>query len=301
MRKLKILLTIFISVLLVIVCNDVSINQYQITKDYISYYPLWDHSNNRIFFWGYHESNPSLAGIWTVDNNGENPVLLFNTVSISPNGSLDSISLSEDNKLVFTFITPANQSGIYYIDIDNPEEFHFITDGNYAVVNGNLIDGDDNIAFSKIDGEYYSIYLTDLSQTEPQILLTGDMDFLYPYWSPDGSELVYVKSDNSDHSICRYNIASQQEETIYKNSNLLFLPKFSPDANWIAFIMQGIETGYFEVFKISVNGETLEQITEFPYPGMEVPGTSYYSFGEDSKQLILGLHSPPELWIVDRN
>lgn len=311
MKRIKIVsfMLIALSICLSIICtDDITDLQYHIAQEFNISSPTWHPSDDVIVFYGYIEEDYSQEGIWAIDGNGDNPRYIFDPSTIDPDayGGAAQLNWSDDEFIVFQSYDSEDKPLIYYIDYNNPSTATFIIEGRNPSIKGNLI-GNYNIAYSyrETDEDYYSIYLTDINTSEPIELLSGDYNLRYPDWSPNGDQLVFVRSGfpvQENYAICIYDLNTEETTTIYEfDSNFgITYPQYTSDENYIGFVMYSDETYKREVFKISTSGGTPQRMTTFPYdPMMEVTGVSQFSWSPDNDRLVFTLEGLHELWMLE--
>jgi hypothetical protein len=105
------------------------------------------------------------------------------------------------------------------------------------------------IVYSDFDGISYDLYTSRLDGTDPrQITFTQDLDEMFPSLSPDGTRLVYVKRFHREtiNSPITYTVSimdgngQNDGDLIEKTTSLLESTQWSPDANYISYVVGDI-------------------------------------------------------------
>lgn len=258
-------------------------------------YPVWSPLGDTIVFTG---RNGYGGDLWTINPEWENLSLLLNSEEVGEGVyALYPFDCSDDGYLLFTDDDLGN---IYYIPTAGGDH-KIICQGWGPTVKG-ILDGNYNIAYIiyVYGGEYNGIYLTDIHGSEPTLVVKMEGEFIRGVdWSPDGTMLVYSNEFSLlSYDLRVYDFTSQREKVIYETNLAIFFPRWSPDGEWIAFVMPYEGTGKGEVYIIPAEGGEPERLTYFPYgPGLEMPGVSSLSWSPDGKWIVYDLMWR-ELWKV---
>ncbi len=102
-----------------------------------------------------------------------------------------------------------------------------------------------------------AIYVADASSGLTERLTEVEVDALYPRWSPDGLQLVFICrfSLTTAGEICRLNVATRQVHQLTDNLNADGSPVWSPDGRLLAFVSDR-ERNYEIYIMDAESGET---------------------------------------------
>jgi hypothetical protein len=91
-------------------------------------------------------------------------------------------------------------------------------------------------------------------------ILEKDSQRMAPYFNPNNSyEFIYIKDENSNQTLIKYNLNTKIETVLLKNYRYLGQPKWGKNG-WIIFTGQD-----YQVHLINENGTQLKQVTNSNY------------------------------------
>ncbi|MFC2088281.1 TolB family protein [Calditrichota bacterium] len=199
-----------------------------------------------------------------------------------------------DEKIVFW----ADSSGYQDIFIMNPDTTELRNLTNTPGIEERLprISPDkQKILYTRKEQNVFRPYIMDIDGTN-----NNEVDFQSGYnistadWSPDGENLVIGSIDNNDCEIYTYNLNSGQTYQLTSNNYDDWVPKWSPEADWIAYYSN--ESGIYKIMFIRPDGTGKHQF--MANSGLE---ERYPEFSPDgSKLLFYGrTNSTWDLFVVD--
>jgi Tol biopolymer transport system component len=152
------------------------------------------------------------------------------------------------------------------------------------------------IAFLRANGTQRGIFAISVLGG-PERKLDAFTDDLYDdenslSWSADGQQLVYEMNDN----LRLLTVATGETHTIERppQCQAAYLPVFSPDGQWIAFIC-GSATGTDDLYRISSRGESPKNLHRF------VDGMTSIAWSGDGRRIVLARQDSGGLVEIDRS
>ena len=162
------------------------------------------------------------------------------------------------------------------------------------------------IAFSSERDGNSEIYVMNADGSNPTRLTFSDMADSFPYWSPDGSKILFQSSETEDSPAQLYvmNADGSDVKQITSDQYGHSSPSWSPDGKHIAFYSS--RDGSSNIYVIDADGGNEKQVTD-------MPGYSFLSptWSPDSKKIAAqggkrsekiktewGEASPFQIWIV---
>ncbi|MDE8650225.1 Tol-Pal system beta propeller repeat protein TolB [Novosphingobium album (ex Liu et al. 2023)] len=110
-------------------------------------------------------------------------------------------------------------------------------------------------------------------------LTSGQATALTPRYSPDYRKILYLSYLNGQPSIYVYDLASDTQQLITRNTNPTFAPRWSPDGKWILYSMA--TSGNTDIYRISsAGGGAAQRLTDTP--GIDIGG----SYSPDGGQIV---------------
>lgn len=121
-----------------------------------------------------------------------------------------------------------------------------------------------------------------------------------PFWSPDGSKIVYMSSKTMNYEIMVMNQDGTGKINVSDHPNHDSSPSWSPDGKNIAFL--SIRGGYLNLFVVNADGTGLRNITKHEEKGMQEFNATAdtvdelsYKFGTtwspDSKSIVFAMYN----------
>lgn len=157
------------------------------------------------------------------------------------------------------------------------------------------------IAFSSERDGNSEIYVMDADGSNQTRLTSNDVEDSFPYWSPDGSRILFQSSKTEDSPAQLYtmNPDGSDVKQLTKSSHRYSSPSWSPDGKSIAFHYAG------NVYVIDADGSNERQVTDLPGHSFLSPTWSPDSKkiaaegGDTSKKIQTqwGEASPMQIWI----
>ena len=96
--------------------------------------------------------------------------------------------------------------------------------------------------------------------TDLQLLTSGDGNYGFPSWSPDGSELVYRSFSHTTPGLCIINVETRETRLLIEGPHNF--PAWSPAGDRIAFTSN--QDGDYEIYSIRSDGSDLKCLTNTP-------------------------------------
>jgi TolB protein len=109
-------------------------------------------------------------------------------------------------------------------------------------------------------------------------LTSGQATALTPRYSPNYQQILYLSYLNGQPSIYVYDLATDTQKLIARNTNPTFAPRWSPDGRWILYSMA--TGGNTDIYKVSANGGSAQRLTDTP--GIDIGG----SFSPDGTRIV---------------
>jgi Tol biopolymer transport system component len=163
----------------------------------------------------------------------------------------------------------------------------------------------DSIIFSSNRGGSFDLWVVKEDGTGARQLTTHPLDELQPDISPDGSRIVFVRTEGisccGPHmDLYLSNIDGSGERPLLVDTSLDdYRPEWSPDGTRILFSRTAITSGGSgaggNLFVINADGSGLRQVTS------DAVGVNYSSWSPDGKRIVLvsSRDGRTRLWIVD--
>lgn len=83
-----------------------------------------------------------------------------------------------------------------------------------------------------------------------------------PTWTPDGASLIFSRTTTGSVQLYRYDLAQSNLAAITTNSSLLHgAPAVSPNGRWLAYTAYQPDTGFPQLYVISLAGGVAQQLT----------------------------------------
>jgi TolB protein len=135
------------------------------------------------------------------------------------------------------------------------------------------------------------IYVIDRDDAEPRQLTSGPLDG-DPQWSPDGKQIVFVRSINFFSALFMVDVVTGEERQLTDYTNDLE-PDWSPDGGRIVFTTS--RDGFQELYTMSPDGSDLHRLTEnenqndleaaFSPDGTQIAYMTNYSVGDGTGEI----------------
>lgn len=109
-------------------------------------------------------------------------------------------------------------------------------------------------------------------------LTSGQATALTPRYSPDYQRILYLSYLNGQPSIYVYDLATDTQKLIIRNTNPTFAPRWSPDGRWILYSMA--TSGNTDIYRISSSGGAAQRLTNTP--GINIGG----SYSPDGSKIV---------------
>ncbi|WP_423141646.1 Tol-Pal system beta propeller repeat protein TolB [Parablastomonas sp. CN1-191] len=111
-----------------------------------------------------------------------------------------------------------------------------------------------------------------------RFLTTGQTLALTPRYSPDYRSILYLSYFNGNPRIYIYDLATDTQRLLLKETNPLFAPRWSPDGKWVLYSMAS--GGNTEIYKMPAAGGSPLKLTDSP--GIDIGG----SFSPDGSRIV---------------
>jgi len=142
---------------------------------------------------------------------------------------------------------------IYIMNPDASEKTKLTNTPQMAKKYPRLSPNKQKIVYSREDQSVYRLFIMDVDGSN-----NYELDFLPGYnmasadWAPSGEQLVVPAKNNDDCEIYIFDLNSGSVTQLTNNTYDDWVPKWSPDGNWIAY--QSNETGVFKIILMHPDG-----------------------------------------------
>jgi TolB protein len=147
---------------------------------------------------------------------------------------------------------------------------------------------DSQIIYVKYSGpslEKHDLILYNISDKKSKTLKT-EGDICNPEFSPDGKQIVYCASSETDHHIYKMDINGNNNQLIVRNASS---PRWSSQGDKIAYLSSGKERSS-QIFVASANGRNQKQLTSTisprKWPGWATDGNCDPNWSPDGKKIV---------------
>lgn len=106
------------------------------------------------------------------------------------------------------------------------------------------------------------IAVLDVASGDVETLTSGDENFGYPSWSPDGRQLVYRAWRDQDSALLLIDLETRESRTLLTNFGRLNFPAWSPRGDRILFTSD--RSGNYDLYTIDLSTAEVTQLTGFP-------------------------------------
>ena len=148
-------------------------------------------------------------------------------------------------------------------------KFYLLSNLNTSIDSYDVSSDDREVIFTSTDKQRYEqVYEANLDGTNIYQLTSGNFNNTSPSYSPNGKEIVFVRSNRLDDKDTKPEFdvvlkdleTGEEKKVIEKHAGDAFTPFFSPDGKWIAFTFID-ENLMANIFLISLDKKDLIQLT----------------------------------------
>ncbi|MBW4437726.1 MAG: protein kinase [Pleurocapsa minor GSE-CHR-MK-17-07R] len=127
-----------------------------------------------------------------------------------------------------------------------------------VVVNGEAVAG--TLVYSAERAGNFDIYLLDLATGAETRLTENPSADVSPYPSPDGESVVFASDRDGDFELYLLTLDSGSLRALTDNAVDDVMPSFSPQGSWIVFASDTSGDGYYDLFRVGLNGAAPERL-----------------------------------------
>ena len=171
-----------------------------------------------------------------------------------------------------TYVPYSEEYGIYKLDI-NTGETYLVYSSPLEITNIDLSPDGSKFALCMYHGdgyEYSEIYTMNIDGTGLTRLTDNDGWDLYPNWSPDGSELVFLSWRDSSLDIYKMDADGGNQRLLYDSGG------HDADLDWVGDRI--VFTRDSQIWMMNSDGSDVHQLTDPPNAG--VWGNAVLPFGD---------------------
>ena len=129
-----------------------------------------------------------------------------------------------------------------------------------SLQNESVLSAINKIAFATdFRTENSEIYIMDSDGLNQKMLTNNDADDLIPYFSPDGSKIVFLSYRDGNEEVYIMNIDGSNQKNLSNYEGNEWFPRFSPDGLKIIFT-SGRDAGP-QIYTVNIDGSNLERLT----------------------------------------
>jgi Tol biopolymer transport system component len=157
----------------------------------------------------------------------------------------------DGTKIVYDSETADEAKGIWVANADGSDATKLIDDGRVPAWSP---DGS-TIAFARPDlsktvwfgdgsgGTPFYLYLMDADGTNVRRLTDGDLSDYSPVWSPDGSQIAFLRTSSEASGLFVMNADGSNQRALATGLEIFGAPSWAPDGTAIAIAMNGTQGG----------------------------------------------------------
>jgi len=176
-----------------------------------------------------------------------------------------------------TYVPYSEEYGIYKLDV-NTGETHLVYSSPLEITNIDLSPDGSKFALCMYHGdgyEYSEIYTMNIDETGLTRLTDNDNWDLYPNWSPDGSEFVFLSWRESSLDIYKMDADGDNQRLLYDSGG------HDADLDWVGDRI--VFTRDSQIWMMNSDGSDVHQLTDPPNAG--VWGNAVLPFGDYDPRL----------------
>lgn len=159
----------------------------------------------------------------------------------------------------------------------------------------------EKIAFQRGQSDHWTrdIWIMNADGSNQELLIADALGggLGWPYWSPDGTKIVYSEYHNDYRSdIVIFNINNNEKNAVVMDFGPNHHPRWSPDGSKILFNHEvDHSNGYWNLFVVNVDGTDLKQITYGSYHH------AYPDWSPDGSKIVVQryLADEPDIFLMD--